>query len=80
MTNDRLEELNNLKKQIDELEDALNGLLNGHYDYLEISGRYSGDPATDYIMDTDHVPGLRGTIINHVREVQAMLKKRFEEA
>lgn len=80
MTNERLEELNNMKKTINDLEEALNTLVGGHYDYLEIVGRYKGDQNGDYIMDSDHIPDLRSIIINYVRDMRNKLKKEFEEA
>lgn len=95
MTNKRLEELNGLKKQIEDLKEHIDSMgLN--YDYFELSGRYSGDENADFIFSFNNneqhalnpltkshplvCDGLQEVIISFLKEKLTRLEKEFEEA
>ena len=96
MTNKRLEELNGLKKQIEDLKEHIVSMENLNYDYFELNGRYKGDANADFILTfnnmeqhdlnplTDFHPlvcdGLEEVIISFLKEKLARLEKEFEEA
>lgn len=53
MTNERLDELNELndiKEQIVDLKEYINTLSAINYDYFELSGRYKSDRNADFIF------------------------------
>lgn len=95
MTNKRLEELNGLKKQIEDLKEHINS-MNLNYDYFELNGRYKGDANADFILTFNNTEqhalnpltkshplvcdGLKEVIISFLEEKLAKLEKEFEEA
>ena len=96
MTNDRLEELNDIKEQIVDLKEYIDTLSGINYDYFELNGRYKGDRNADFIFSfnnmekhalhplTDLTPlvcdGLQEVIVSFLEEKLAKLEKEFEEA
>ena len=55
MTNKRLEELNSLKEQIEDLKEHIVSMENLNYDYFELNGRYQGDANADFIFSFNNM-------------------------
>lgn len=78
MTNDRLEELQKMKDDIERLEGALSMIRTSSFDHINLVGGYENDSAYDYIMTLDG--DLKYRLINYLDKKVAELKKKFEEA
>ena len=96
MTIERLEELKNIKDEIDALKVYLDCIEGSDYDYFEISGVYKNDTNRDHFCMFNNMEkrakypytayerltcdGLQEVIINFLKEKLAKLEKEFEEA
>ena len=96
MTNERLEELNDIKEQIVDLKEYIDTLSDINYDYFELNGRYKGDANVDFILSFNNMKpnalnplakehplvcdGLQEVIVSFLKEKLAKLEKEFEEA
>lgn len=78
MTNDRLDELQKMRNDIEYLERVIAKFRTKGYDLTSIVGGYNGDPNPDFIMDIDE--DLRCRIINHLDKRLSELKTKFKEA
>lgn len=78
MTNDRLNELQRMRDDIEHLERVLAKLRTKGYDLTSIVGGYNGDPNPDFIMDID--TDLRQKIIQYLDKRLSELKTKFKEA
>lgn len=95
MTIERLEELDGINQQIEDLKEYIDS-INSDYGYFELNGRYEGDANADFILAfnnmerhslhplTNYHPlvcdGLKEVIISFLKEKLARLEKMFEEA
>lgn len=81
MTNEKLDELNDLADAIEDLERAISHLENTDYKYIYISGMCKDGVADTIIATTDK--GTEG-LGDHIRSFLANklddMKKKFEEA
>ena len=81
MTNEKLDELNDLADAIEDLERAISHLENTDYKYIYISGMCNDGVADTIIATTDK--GTEG-LVDHIRSFLANklddMKKKFEEA
>lgn len=81
MTNERLEELNDLADAIDELEKAISYLENTDYRYIYISGMcHDGVPDTIVTTRDMGTDGLVELIRSFLAGKLDDMKKKFEEA
>ena len=83
MTNERLNELIDLRSEIEDLERDINELEGyGSYNYVQIIGRCQGESlqSADCLCDIHKHKDLMELILNHLRNRRAELRKKFEEA
>ncbi|MBO7448959.1 MAG: hypothetical protein J6U54_01205 [Clostridiales bacterium] len=85
MTNDRLDELQKMRDDIERLEGALSMIRTSSFDHINLVGGYRNDPAQsycsssyDYIMTLDG--DLKYRLINYLDKKVTELKEKFEEA
>ena len=84
MTDEKLEELIEIRNKLDQLETDISELERAdmHYHYLSIIGRVEGEAlssADTLCMLTEH-PGLLEVIIQFLKKRRDELAKKFEEA
>lgn len=83
MTNERLNELIDLRSEIDDLERDINELESyGAYDYVQIIGRCQGESlqSADCLCDIHRHKDLMELILNYLKTRREELVKKWEEA
>lgn len=78
MTNDRLEELQKMRDDIEWLEAALSMIRTSSFDHINLVGGHKNDPTYDYIMTLDG--DLKYRLINYLDKKVTELKEKFKEA
>ena len=83
MTSEKLDDLIDLRAEIDELDREIIELESyGAYSYVQIIGRCEGESlqSADCLCDIHKHKDLIELILNYLRNRRAELRKKFEEA
>ena len=83
MTSEKLDELIDLRSEIDDLDRDITELESyGAYSYVQIIGRCQGESlqSADCLCDIHRHKDLMELILNYLRNRRDELRKKFEEA